>query len=523
MRSQLTCVLAAHVLRVPCRDVTSTGEAPAGAGTGQPDPAALARGFFSRDLFYLGFWAGQIALAAALTPIITRVLGQPEFGLVAACMAVMQLTTAVCSFSLGTAVQRAYAEEHGDADARRLVTFAIVMSILAGIVAYATGRWWCPALGLGRFPDAVRYAVLWAIVTAITDAALCLVRSRDRLSTFAASSFAQSFGAQTLALGLVVIVRRTAAEYMLGQLLGEILAAGIAIVGARPKLISRADRPMLLASLAFSIALVPAQIATFVADASDRLVVNADLGARVLSHYAVARNIGGFSSLLLSLLQFVWLPRVFAIKDPATRRRVLAANRDGLYVLLVSFTLATAAASPAILWLLAPPSYKPRTLLLVTALVMAAAIPLVDAMMSLQELMVRGRTKTVAAIDIGLAVLNLGLNLLVVPTLGIDGSAGITLLCSLLYALVARHQLGADALPTNRRGVGLSVMGIALCVASAAIPPFGIMLVVRLVLTAAVSLVFVGQLLRLANSRWEPYLTSVVVRLQSLIASGRQS
>jgi hypothetical protein len=66
-------------------------------------------------------------------------------------------------------------------------------------------------------------------------------------------------------------------------------------------------------------------------------------------------------------------------------------------------------------------------------------------------------------------------------------------------------------------------MGIALCVASAAIPPFGIMLVVRLVLTAAVSLVFVGQLLRLANSRWEPYLTSVVVRLQSLIASGRQS
>jgi O-antigen/teichoic acid export membrane protein len=501
--------------------VTSIGEAPAGTGAEQGDPAAVSKGFFGRDLIYLGFWAAQIVVTAALTPVITRVLGQPEFGTVAACMALTQLVTAVCSFSLGTAVQRAYAEEGGEANARRLVTFAVLMAVLGGTVAYGTGRWWCPALGLGQFPDAVRYTVLWAVVTAMTDAGLCLVRSRDRLGVFVASSFAQSFGAQALALGLVLIVRRTATEYMLGQLLGEIVAAGIAIGGGRIKLITRADRPMLLAALAFSVALVPAQIATFIADASDRLVVNGDLGIRVLSHYAIARNIGGFSALIMSLLQLVWLPRLFGIKDPSTRRRVLAANRDNLYLLVVSFTLATAAASPAILWLLAPPSYKPRTLLLVTALVMAAAIPFVDAMVSVQELVVRGRTKTVAAMEMGLALLNLGLNLLVVPFMGIDGSAGITLSCSVLYALVARQQLGANALPTNRRGLVLSVVGVALCIGSAALPPFGIMLVVRLVTAAAFTLVFVGQILRLSNTRLEPYVTSLLTRLQSLITSGR--
>jgi O-antigen/teichoic acid export membrane protein len=503
--------------------VTSTGEPVAGDGPAHGETPDPGRGFFSRDLIYLGFWAGQIALAAALTPVITRVLGQPEFGRVAACTAVMQLLAAVCSFSLGTAVQRVYVEEDGEANARRLVTFAIVLSLVTGMVAYATGRWWCPILGLGRFPDAVRYAVLWAIVTATTDAALCLVRSRDRLRIFVASSFAQSFVAQAFSLTLVVIVRRTAAEYMLGQLLGELLAAGLALCGARLKVISRANGPMLLSSLKFSAVLVPAQIATFLSDTSDRLVVQGDLGARVLSHYAVARNIGGFSTLLLTLLQFVWLPRLFAIKDRATRWRVLVANRDGLYILVVSFTLATAAASPAILWLLAPPSYKPETLLLVTALVMASAIPWVYAMVPVQELIIGGRTKTIAAIDLGLALLNLCLNLLLVPTLGIDGSAGITLLCSVLFAVLATHQVGADAPPMNRRAVGVAVIGMAVCIGSAAIPPFGVMLAVRLVIAAAAGVVFAGQILRLAGagSRYERRLSSFIAHVHSLVARGQ--
>ena len=110
----------------------------------------------------------QIVLAAALTPATTRLMPKTAFGQAAAGVAVMQLLACLFSFGLYTGVQRAYAGEDGEDHARRIVSLAIVLSLVTGAVAYATGRWWCPLFGLGPFPAAIRYAVLWATMSAIS-------------------------------------------------------------------------------------------------------------------------------------------------------------------------------------------------------------------------------------------------------------------------------------------------------------------------------------------------------------------
>jgi O-antigen/teichoic acid export membrane protein len=478
--------------------VTDFSQPVAVTDAAQEESAAVS-GLFGRDMVYLAFWGLQIVLAAALTPVTTRLMGRTEFGQASAAVAVMQLLNCLFSFSLYTAVQRAYAREGGEENARRLVTLAIVLSIVTGAIAYGTGRWWCPAIGLGPFPSVIRYAVLWSVMGAITAPALGLIRSRDQLRGFVLASTAQSIFAQALALALVIFVQATASEYILGQLIGEVVTAMIALLIVRPRLLSRVHLPMLTDSLRFSSALIPAMIAAFVFNASDRIVIHADLGPSPLSRYTVAANIGGFSVVLLELVNMVWMPRMFAIKDIETRRNVLGTSRDGLYMLSIAFVIAIVAASPALLWLWAPSSYQPRTLLLVTALVAAGALPYADTMIYTQVLTVSGRTKAVAVSAAGASLLNLALNLALVPSLGIDGSAGISCFCYGVGAVRSRIAAGSDGPPVNRRALAMLIGGMAVCIASAAAPPYGVALVVRLLIAAAATVGFFVQLLALTR------------------------
>ncbi len=475
--------------------------------------SAAVSGLFGRDMVYLAFMGLQIVLAAALTPATTRLMPKSAFGQAAAGIAVMQLLTSVFSYGLYTAVQRAYARDDGENNARRLVWLATMLALLTGSVAYATGRWWAPLFGLGHFPASIRYAVLWAAMSAIAGAALGLVRSRDQLVGFVIASSAQSILAQALALGLVVLLQATAANYLLGELAGEVATVLIALWMVRPRLPRREHIPMLSDALRFSTALVPAAVATFLFDASDRIVIHGDLGASALGRYAVARNIGGFAIVLLQLVTFTWMPRLFAIRETASRRTVMAASRDGVYMLAVTFAIAIATASPLLLWLWAPRSYHPQTLLLITALVAASALPYADSMIYEQVLVLEGRTRAVAAGSVALSMLNVGLNLALVPLLGIDGSAGITCFCYALGAARWRWLAGAAGPRTNARPLAFALTGMAICVASAALPPTGPALVLRLLLAFAATVVFCAQLLTLMRPASRRRLRGLVGRL----------
>jgi len=465
--------------------------------TGSELSAIQVSGLFGRDMVYLASWAGQLVLAAALTPVATRLMPASQFGRTAAALAVMQLANALLSFGLGTAVQRTYAGERGDDDARRLVTLSILLTVVAGGVLYGCGRWWCPLVGLGDFPSTIRYAVILGGLTAVTGPALSLVRSREQLRWFIAASFAQSLFAQALALVLVAFVSGTAKEYVLGQLIGQVVAVAIVLCAARPKAVSSAHAAMLTAALKFSLGLVPALIAAFLFDTADRLVIHGDLGAVAVGRYAVARNIGGFAIVVLGLLDLVWLPRLFRIADSTVSRQVLTASRDGLYVLVVAFAVAISAASPLLLAVWSPPSYHPNQLLLITALVAASAIPVARGTVYNEMLILSGRTRVVAAVTVAGAIANLSLNIILVPILGIDGSAAVTLFSTALSATIAQRLSRDFGLEERPRIFAITAIGVIVCVAFAAVPTDTIALVARLAVAAMAATVFVIRLVTL--------------------------
>ncbi|MFF5291794.1 lipopolysaccharide biosynthesis protein [Paractinoplanes globisporus] len=416
---------------------------------------------FGRDSLYMLMWAVQIICAALLTPVTTRVLGLPEFGTITSANAVMQVLFVFAGLGLQTAVQREYSTFENPRGAHQLIFAALGLTVGVSAIAWFTVPLWAGALEMGDQQVALRWAVLWAGSSAMTTVSLGLLRSLDRLLMFGAVSFLQSVVAEALALGLVKFYRPTAEAFLGGQVAAQFAAAFLGLVVAPPALLLGRDREVLDRALRFALPLVPAALSTFVLSVSDRLIVEAQLGSEAVARYQVAYNVASMPMLLLSVLNSAWMPRFFGISDEAERRSVLASSRDSLYRLMLPVVAGFACGAPIVLRVWAPSSYHPEKLHFVVCLVLITAIPYAGQLAVTRTLMADGRTGASAVVTLLAALVNVGLNLALVPRFGLEGCAFATL-AAYVFLYVALEAVGREArVPPSPGRLKLQLAGAA--------------------------------------------------------------
>jgi O-antigen/teichoic acid export membrane protein len=296
---------------------------------------------------------------------------------------------------------------------------------------------------------------------------------------------------------LVVFAHRTASGYVLGHLVAQSAAVALALIVARPMLFRRRDLPMLAGALGYSVGLVPAALASFVLDTSDRLIVRADLGPAAIARYAVAYNVANLTMVLLYVLNTAWMPRVFALADTRVRTSVLAESRDFLYALLIPIVVGLCAASSIILSIWVPASYQPGGLLLVVAIVAVTAFPFAGMMAAMRVLLFSGNTLAVGVSTVLAGLANIGLNVYLVPKLGIAGASLATLFSyGLLFGLLAIRSRQILRLP--RPGAALIakiLVAVAISVVSALLPTSPAMMAVRALVALGCAIAFVAMLI----------------------------
>jgi O-antigen/teichoic acid export membrane protein len=481
---------------------------------GPPAPAPTAtetamRGLFGRDSIYLLVAAAQAGLAALSIPITTRLLGGEQFAVVTTSIAVMQVLVAIGVFSLPTAIQRNYRDEDAGRDARRTVSLAIITAAITLVIVFATGSLWAPALSLGSFGPVLRYAVIWASLTAVTFAAVALLRSRNLLRLYALVSFIQSVVAEIFSVLLVVFIHRSAAEFIFGEMLMQAVAAALALAAARPLLLRRRDRRLVLGSLKYSGALVPAAIAGFLLTTSDRLVIRHDLPILQVARYGAVYNIASIPILLLGLLDTVWLPRFFGLTDAKVRAALLADSRDALYRILIPTLLGLGFSIPLVLSVWVPANYHAAGLVIVVVTISAGAFPMAGYISSNRVLLISGRTVPVGLCMIVTAAFNIAANIVLVPQIGIEGSALSTSLAFLVLQVLVTifaHRVQHLRPPP----VGLlagAALAVSVAVSCTVVPSTGVFAALRVLLTL-VCLLVVASLLRdviaPGQARWLP-------------------
>jgi O-antigen/teichoic acid export membrane protein len=476
----------------------------AGVASSEPHNDAVAhtlRKLFGRDSLYMLTWALQLAAAAALTPLVTRIMATDEFGAVAAATAVMQVLFVVTGLGLSTAIQRHYAGPDGPDAAAQLLLLTVVLSSVVTVLVDSTGSVWSRRVGFESYGGSLRLAVYWAGVSAVTNASLALLRSQDRLLAFSCVSLLQSVVAAAASLLLVTVVRPTATMFVLGQVVLQIVATVAGLCLAPPKLLRPRDLKLAYDALLYGLPLVPAVLCKFVLDAADRLIVQAELGLTAVARYQIANNVGSIPMILLGVLSTTWMPRIFALDGPTERATVLTASQDALDRLLIPVMLGLSIGSPLVLRLWAPPEYRPDDLLLVTAIVIVSAVPYTAGLTAGRALLAEGRSVAIAAANGVAAAVNIVLNLMLVPRYELVGSAVATFLAYVVLHGVLFVRAGSLVRVRRLPRRLFEVTGAAiLALLAAALPTTTAFLVLRSMMVVA-ALVWFGWILMQLTGR----------------------
>lgn len=443
------------------------------------------KGMFAHDSLYTIALAAQLLSAIGITPFLTRVLGPAEFGRFSAELALLWVVVWTSNLGLNVGIMKIYAGWRGPyASARALSSAIVVVGVLDACLVLTSSVWhgW---VGFAHFGAQERLDILWAYLTALTGICLGILRCRDKLMAFAIVSVLQSIVALGCGLLLAEVASRTVSAVILGAIIVQALALGIALGVVRPPVSGVIAVRTFGRALRFSLPLVPQQVAYFVIAGSDRLVVQRDLGTVATGRYQVSYNIGAMAIVLLTFLNQSWLPRVFAVRDAASLVDLVAASRDGLYRLLIPACLGLAVGGPEALRVWAPASFRTGGLTAVTLIVVLSTVPWSATLANSRLLFSASRTVECAVVAVVAAILNVGLNIILVPHLGIDGSAWATFASYLVLAagtaLMSRRVGRLRRVPV--RLIGIAGAALAVGAASYYIPLGGWGLVVRLSLS----------------------------------------
>ncbi len=389
---------------------------------------------FTRDFVYLGVSALQVVLAAAMTPIVTRLVGVYEFGQLALAITVAEILGLTVSLGLPFGVQKVFVGEDGDRRSRGVLAISAVLAVAASLVVVLAAPAWGPAVGLDRVLDA-RLAALWAACFALTLTSLAMLRSRDKLRMAILVAALQSVGAQAAGVLLLYWWVPTVTSYLCGMIIGQGAAAFVGLLAVTPDWSALAAIRRYGETFLFGLPMVPQQLSAFILGVGDRVVVRHILGSAAVGRYSVAYNVGSLGFMLLVFVFQAWMPRIYAVADRVARSRLLASSRDMMNLLLIPVVCGLAAGAPVVLRVWVPKSFHPAELTPIVAIVAICTFPFAQFTANLRALMSEGKTGRAAVATLVAASVNIGLNVLMVPLLGITGSAIATVLS---YALCAR-------------------------------------------------------------------------------------
>jgi O-antigen/teichoic acid export membrane protein len=377
-------------------------------------------------------------IAVALLPLYTRYLTKADYGAAEVMFSGVVALSIVIRFGLIEALMRFYYKD--DEDPARVVatSFAALFwfATAAALLALPFAGPISEALLDESAPDLARISIGGLWVLTLIEYLLTLFRLEERARAFFVTTILNVLAA----IGLTVVLVVGAEEGARGLLIGS-YASGAAFVVAlifvhRRRLSLWIDRALLRRLMRFGLPTMPAELSLYLLNFVDRIIIVRTVGLAEAGLYSLAVKFAQAVNVLVRGFQLAWPPLAYSIKDDDEARRAYAA--------VVTWFVAGSAFIVAGMWLfsrwivraLAAPeffdSYEAIGLI-------ATGVTLYALYMVLLVILGRtGRTEFNFPATAAALVANIGLNLLLVPSLGIVG-AGLALVASYAVVLVLMY------------------------------------------------------------------------------------
>ncbi|MEX0851144.1 MAG: oligosaccharide flippase family protein [Gaiellaceae bacterium] len=435
----------------------------------------------------------QRILAVLLLPLYTRYLSPSDYGTVETLIALTTVLVITLRLGITSAFFRFYFDSPEHAQ-RRLVLrtsfwFTMAMST-AGLVAGLLLSGEISTVLFGSSDDAELVAAafvgLWAQMN--YEQLSSLFRVEERSVAFVTASLANIFVTIAATLTLVVVLDQGPLGVIVGNFTGTLLVYAALVGYRREQLGLQFDRSLLREMNRFGIPLVPTALFLWVTNFSDRFFLVKLADTEEVGLYSVGVRIASAMALLLTAFRTAWPAFAYSIEDDREARRTYAFVLT--YLVLLSSWVATCLAllSPWLVDWIAAPAFESSS---------RVVGPLAFAVVAFAGYVVMAigvgrarRTQFNWVVAGAAAVVNVVLNLILIPPYGMMGAAVATIAAfATMFAGMAWWAQRVYPVPYQwRRVFTAAFVGVALVVAGKLLD---VGLVVALVLALAYPLALV--------------------------------
>lgn len=377
-------------------------------------------------------------IAVALLPLYTRHLTPSDYGAAEVLIVGVIAASIVIRLGIIEALLRFYYERSEDPERVVKTAFAsLLWTTTAGALIALPFAEPLSELMLGRSdPDLVRIAVGGLWVFTLWEFLLALFRIDERARAYLIFTVVNVLVTIPVTVWLVVFEDRGAEGLLLGQYATGAVTLGALMVIHRRRLALIPDFGVLRRMIRFGLPTMPAELSLYSLNFIDRLLIVRLVGLGDAGLYALAVKFGQAVNVFVKGFQLAWPPLAYSISDDEEARRA--------YAVIVTWFVAVCAFFVAGMWLLsrwivrilaAPEFFESYEAIgLVSTGVMLYALYLVLVVILGRT----GRTEFNFPATAAGTVVNIGLNLLLVPELGIVG-AGVSLVASYAVVLVLMY------------------------------------------------------------------------------------
>jgi Membrane protein involved in the export of O-antigen and teichoic acid len=392
----------------------------------------MLRGFLRDSAVYgvASFLARGVSIF--LVPIYTRVLAPADYGAIDIVTIVAGIVASVVPLEIGQAVARFFPDQPEDDEKRGYAStslwyvtlsysvFLIVAWVLADPIAAAL-------LGPSYGGSLIRVAAIAMCGNGIFYIVQSQLRWSLRAREYAVAGVVYTIASIGTSVVLVIGLRMGVFGVFVGQSVGAVVGIIVSARYAASYYSRTFNTGKLRDMLRFSVPLVPSTLGVLVAMYVDRLAINALMSLSAVGLFGIGYRIASLPQLVLIGFQTSITPLIYATHRDSTAPAELARIFRVFSAMALTLWLVLGLFARDIVAVVTTPEYYGAAAvvpLLVPAVLFAGAY------VFMPGLAITKRTSQIAAINITGGVLNLLLNLALIPILGIPGAATATLISS---------------------------------------------------------------------------------------------
>jgi O-antigen/teichoic acid export membrane protein len=450
---------------------------------------------FTKDVGILSISETILRLKSLIfLPIITKALGPSDYGIYTTLIVTVTLLITVANFNVESAILRFFSSD-GDKKKCSRDFFSILisisfLSILAAVVMFFSADFLAETIfGAPNSAGIIRLASL-LVPLGVLKPTVTYFRAKQKLIIYSGLNVLDTLGGLGLA-SFFLISGYDLVYVILSLIIFGLLTLTISLIGIiRDIGISKPDFRFAYPYLKFSFPLMFGAISTTVLNLGDRFIIGLNLGSSSVGVYAVAYSLG-------SIILFFLHPINTALKAPLSKaydKKELKEVSNYLKYSIKYFLMFAIPATIALAILSEPItktlSTKAFTLDVPYVTILVAISNIAFALYTINTavfFLVKKTKKTASFVIIG-AVVNVILNIILIPIFGITGAAFSTFLCFtglFITSAISSHRyikMSLDYVFTFKCIIASVIMGLLIVIIS----PIGwVMLLLTSLLGAA--------------------------------------